>query len=355
MSQAANSSKICNKCFAEVPISVPFCTDCGAPMTDEPGAEGSDAAVYPELSRANLLRVRGDYDQARNVCLAILRRFPNNATAHTLLGDICSEEGDLPHAAEWYEMALDLEPENIADQNKLESVKQRMADHEAASTAQQLGIPTTKPKAKVFAAVVICFVILIGVGAFFLGDYFRAKHGPAGTVTTPVELGGEDPGTTQQTDAVPNATGTTPSPVDGDKPVQSPPIVNEPTSVVTDDQKDLENVRAKCARGDSILEAKFDPRIKPPTVLLTFKIAGAEDVKAAVAELAASALDQLEISRATVRAVRDGRVVFIADMEKGDLAAVAPDATTGKRAPDALIALLKNQWENPTAAAAPTR
>lgn len=322
-------------------------------MTDEPGAEGSDAAVYPELTRANLLRMRGEYDQARSLCLAILRRYPNNATAHTLLGDICSEEDDLQHAAEWYEMALDLEPENQADHKKLESVRQRIADHEAATTAQQLGIPTSKSKAKVFAAVIVCLVLLIGVGAFFLGDYFRSKRVGGGTVTTPIELGSEDSGTQAPVKSVPDS-GPTPDSVDPNKTVTNVPPVQEPIGAVTDDEKDLERVKARVAHGENILEAQFDPRSNPPTVILSVKINPGDDPKSTAADVGSSAIDVLGVTKVTVRTVRDGQVVFIADLEQSDLGTIELDAA-GKRPHDALVGLLKNRWERPSAPAPSTR
>lgn len=343
MSEAAASFRICGKCFAEVPISAPFCTDCGAPISDEPGAEGSDAVVYPELTRANLLRMRGEYDQARSICLAILRRFPNNATAHTLLGDICNEEDDLRHAAEWYEMALDLEPENTVDRKKLDTVRQRMSDHEAASTAQQLGIPTTKPKAKLFAAVVVCVVVLIGVGAFFLGDYLRSKKAGGGTVTTPVQIGEEDKGASNAPPISQEPVSTVPEP-EAKKPNDAPaaPLISAASSI--DDQKDLERVRSECVHGASIVEAKFDPRSAPASLTVTFNLSSAEDTHGASAEVASSAIEKLGVGRVTVRAVRDGKVVFIADMDAADLASVQPNSD-GKKTPEALANAFKNVWD----------
>src|SRR4051812_43141822 len=44
--------------------------------------------LHSDLARANLLRLRGEFDQAEQLCLNVLERFPDNAAAHTLLGDI---------------------------------------------------------------------------------------------------------------------------------------------------------------------------------------------------------------------------------------------------------------------------
>jgi Tfp pilus assembly protein PilF len=95
-----------------------FCPECGAPIGTAP-AEGSDAAIYPELARVNLLRLRGDYKAAQDHCRAVLRKFPNNVTANQLLGDLCQETGDLSQAKEWYELALDIAPNHAHIQQKL--------------------------------------------------------------------------------------------------------------------------------------------------------------------------------------------------------------------------------------------
>src|SRR5688500_5066185 len=82
----SNKTKLCDKCFATMPSDAPFCPECGAPVGS---SEGSDSEIYPLLARANLLRMRAEYKQAENVCLSILKRYPNNSSTNTLLGDIC--------------------------------------------------------------------------------------------------------------------------------------------------------------------------------------------------------------------------------------------------------------------------
>ena len=103
------------------------------------------------------------------MCLGILKRFPNNGTAHTLLGDIYAEKGELEQAAEWFEMALDLRPESENDRRKLEAVQRRRFEQDAASAAQQLGIPESKPRAQQYVFVMVLLVVIVGIGSFLLG------------------------------------------------------------------------------------------------------------------------------------------------------------------------------------------
>ena len=143
--ERSNPLLLCQKCFAMIPAGAEYCPECGAPIVDDL-AEGSDTAVYPELARANLLRMRGEYKVAEDICLAILRRHPNSATANTLLGDICADRGDLKQAADWYDMALDITPDSESDRRKLEAMRRRIKEHEAAEAAKHLGLPESKPK-----------------------------------------------------------------------------------------------------------------------------------------------------------------------------------------------------------------
>ena len=75
---AQEQNKVCTKCFEVNDPAATFCIECGAPLSDDPTAEGSDQEVYREITQANLHRIRGDYKEAIDVCLGILKRFPNN-------------------------------------------------------------------------------------------------------------------------------------------------------------------------------------------------------------------------------------------------------------------------------------
>ena len=184
---------MCPKCFEVNDPAATFCIECGAPLSDDPASEGSDQEVYREITQANLHRIRGDYKPAIEVCLSILKRFPNNGTAHTLLGDIYAEKGELEQAAQWFEMALDLRPESENDRRKLEAVQRRQAEQEAASTAQQLGIPESRPRTQQYLFVMVILVAIVGVASFMLGGAIaRADDSTNTTIEEPIILGQSD-------------------------------------------------------------------------------------------------------------------------------------------------------------------
>jgi tetratricopeptide (TPR) repeat protein len=79
------------------------------------------------LARANLLRMRGQWAEAVERCTEVLRLDPHNAAAHSLLGDIYENQGRLDKSSHWYQLALEQNPESIADQAKLARVKELQA------------------------------------------------------------------------------------------------------------------------------------------------------------------------------------------------------------------------------------
>jgi hypothetical protein len=96
------------------------CPWCQHPYERE--SEQGNEDLYLKLVTANVLRLRRQYELAEAQCSEVLRRDPENGTAHSVLGDIARDRGNLRDAIEWYKMALDLNPMNSADRQKLEKV-----------------------------------------------------------------------------------------------------------------------------------------------------------------------------------------------------------------------------------------
>lgn len=156
-----------------MPEDAEFCAECGAPLQDAPGVGGSDAEVYPELAKANLQRMRKEFKAAEDICLSILRRYPNNHTANMLLGDIAAERGELEQAVEWYELALDIVPDHEETQQKLADVRTEIANRQTKTQVEQLGIPERKPPLVLYA------MITVVIGAFAIAAVLIANKKPA--------------------------------------------------------------------------------------------------------------------------------------------------------------------------------
>lgn len=303
--QGHNKLNLCEKCFALADYGAEFCPECGASLTTEPGAEGSDAAIYPDLARANLLRMRGDYKQAQDVCLALLRRFPNNATANTLLGDIAAEEGDLEHAAEWYELALDLNPDSPAEQHKLQAVRQRLTERDAASSVKQLELPQSNPRTPTFILGVVGIILVAGIIAFAFGRQTGKAQGlteagrpynlPARRDEQPIK---QDP----PRDVADSTQPTEPEPA---------PVIASRTA---EDIALTQAIAAKSTDGTMLLDASEDPRTHG--IRLTFS-AASDEPRLVAARLAAAAFSNSSQSqRLFIRGVRDGKLFYCASASR---------------------------------------
>jgi hypothetical protein len=83
--------------------------------------------AYKLLAHANLLRIRGQWDEAIEQCMAAMRLAPGNASAQSLLGDIYENRGQVDDAIQWYRMALDVNPDSGANKLKLERLVEAKA------------------------------------------------------------------------------------------------------------------------------------------------------------------------------------------------------------------------------------
>src|SRR5947209_13813277 len=99
-----------------------FCSQCGerlaapgAPCRGCAAGAGRGGDPGPMLARANLFRMRGQWAEAADLCVEVLRADPTNANAHSLLGDIYQDQGSAEEARHWYHLALELNPASEAD------------------------------------------------------------------------------------------------------------------------------------------------------------------------------------------------------------------------------------------------
>ncbi|HRI43277.1 MAG TPA: tetratricopeptide repeat protein [Fimbriimonadaceae bacterium] len=315
------------------------CDEADCPLAEEPET-GPESKVYPELAKANVLRMRGEYKLARDTCLSLLKRYPGNVDAHTLLGDIEAEEGDLVHAAQWYEMALDLRPESEADARKLEAIRQRIQDREARQTAQQLGLPTTKPRAMLFAAVAIVVVLASVSTAFLLGNRMRESNPTKREViTTPIQAGTPEENVASIS-APENKTEITP-------PAPTPtPIPESATLPTTEDASLLARLRTEAIEGARLTAAEQDPRDK--SIEITARADQVGDLRELAALLGVSILDRASESRkVTIRLTDQGALVLVADVPReavdGAREAIG-DLGAGRYNKEALIGVLTDVW-----------
>jgi hypothetical protein len=311
----------CPQCYEINPGGSSFCDVCGASLSAERKghSEGSDTEVYQELARTNLLRMRGEYKKAVTVCLSVLKRYPNNATAHTLLGDIYAEQGDLPHAKEWYELAIDLGTASEIDKKKLESINQRLTDREAARTAQRLGkAQEGHRRSGLMIAGVAGLLVLVAAASYLLGQSINDAKSEIGSSAVRTPIG------------ITNGNGQDANP--GEDPEN--PTVNVAPSLSPPDQSMLALLQGEPSLKDRILTVEEDPRHSLLTVtVLAAPGESTPELAVLIGKEVLGVVDRHQLL--TMRIVSGNRLALIADIRtielKQSIQSLGPDERIEQR------------------------
>lgn len=219
--------------------------------------------AYALLAQANLHRMRGQWDDAAEKCMAALRLAPDSASANSLLGDIYENQGRCDDAAQWYRMALDANPDSLADRLKLDRLRRHEdAHHDLATPRAAVRESSAKPAAPgllnrlprdpelvlrlgaAFAALGLVLVVLCAYRAVHSGSPLRAFGlGDAVVSSKPV--------------VVPPVPGTLPADPDG-TPARDPSEAALLTA--------LQGAQDLSRQGIAVSDVQVDPRVSRMTV-----------------------------------------------------------------------------------------
>lgn len=339
--------RVCERCQHSVTPEAKVCPDCGAPLV--PGALSDiPTEVHRDLAKANLLRLRHDLKGAEAICISILKRFPNSQPTHTLLGDIAEERADLEEAERWYDLALELDPSSAADRRKLEDIRLRRNATESASTVEQIGLPTTRPFPW-FNAVLGTLALVSIIAAAIVGLSRPSVPRSQVVVQKPIEAPPEAvPVTPKSTNPAIEAkpTGQTPT-----NPVENPTTPPAETTTPPNAQADelMRLVAQRSPFGANLVSVQTDPRTKLATLI--FNTSESDDQRTMAAELGRAVLElDMEAQSVTLRAMRDNRLVYVADMPRTRYAETLLDSwkTENASIPNAFSQyVLTNEWTAP--------
>ena len=288
--------------------------------------------LYPELAKANLLRIRGDYKGAIDQCLSILKRFPEDHDAHVLIADIYAEQGDLSQAAQWYELAIDISPNAGTDRAKLVQLQQRIKDREAASAAQQLGLPPEKQPLGLYIGVMGAIALVVAIGSYMLGQ--QAMKPPAGKKLVPISA---------PLQAENASTGGT-----------AAPMTITSASTIEEDRLVQQALATILPNGTILMNAMQDPRNKG--LVLTVSIRPEDNERGIAAELGRAALVQYPSAPGVImRLVKYGRLAHVATVSRDRLASLeTPEFQNGTATSEAVAnAILTEEWSAAAAVNSP--
>lgn len=218
--------KFCDHCLAPLRQDATHCPECGMPVTsgtDDPLLIAEEERlVNPRLAHANLLRLRGQWEEAMKACADVLRQFPNNVHAHALMGDIYRDQGNLEEAAQWYKLALDLAPDSAVDRRRLEQVQRELELRQQAQN-QSLEMEHLQKQARllrVFSASVLGLAVLAALGITWA---FQSRVASGGA-STPLNI------TTSRLPIEANAAPAIPPPAGKDEVVPVAPAAARPST-----------------------------------------------------------------------------------------------------------------------------
>jgi len=300
--------------------------------------------LHADLARANLLRMRGEFDAAKQLCQDVIQREPRCAPAYTLLGDIAFDRGSLEEASHFYDLSLEIEPSGTHERTRLEVIQHRLSKTESATTVEQLGLPVGRESrwrtpALIGAVAAIVFTALV----LGMSQGTRPKSSVASVAT-------------ERVSATPDTLPTPPTSPSTAKPEPSTPEKPAPAAATAspsdsplEDRTILQVVQQRSPAGSHLIGATQDPRTK--MIQLTYRLGAEEDARAIGAELARTALEQYtDVLMITLRGVRDDRIAYVADVPRTRYADTLADTfTQGNPEPNAWIAYaVTNEWPSRT-------
>lgn len=280
-------------------------------MSTNPDLADQEQDIDALLSKANLCRMRGNYDEAAEVCQRILRFHPANFTAHVLLGDISVESGKLESARDWYDHSLEIQPESQLAHSKRDQVNTIIEQRDTAQSVANLGIPTTKPRMWMLIGVITAFAALLAATSYLAGRNIQRDQTKGNIQNEPIVIkldnGDKKPesGTLKPDEKV------TPDPI-----VKKPETTTQHTKqVVAEDEKLYETITTKCTKGNLVTGCILDPRSGHLTV--TFTQDSTVPTKDLASELALSIFEQLpEVKTMTLRGIKESKIDWLGDAKR---------------------------------------
>ena len=291
--------------------------------------------LQAELARVNLLRIRGDVSSSKTLCLSILKRFPESVDAHVMMGDLHAEQGDLPPAAEWYSLALDLDRNAPGVSVKLSRVQAALDISGQASRSRAMIVTGKRMSPWLYVAVAASAIAIVAVGYIAgMGTPERsAAQKPAISdriVSPKVADNTPKPSTSSAATTIPspasvnpmpNNFGPEPSTINPPGETKSTTATKETSASVVEDQKLFDQVSNRSKFGKHVVGILADPRAH--SMILTYNVADGEHGRYMGAILADVALEyDKKVMEVTIRGVRNGVLSYIADVPREKIMAV---------------------------------
>lgn len=290
-------------------------------------ATRDEVAANRDHAALNLLRMRGELEQARQFGSAVLKKHPNDPALYELMGEIHLDLGEEDQALNWFDMALDLDPSLATVRAKVDEVRSRNATKDQNEAVERLGMPSKSRFPWLVLSLTSLAVLGLVLGAFAIGRNLGKEKDTI--VAPPVALN------SPKADVSPEP--------QIQEPKESPTEPSPSAATVALDQALMSRIGSASGSGVTFLSAVYDPR--GPSCLVTVEAIEGEP-NPATALRAALAVNQADPQFATiqVRVVDNGSVVYAATVVKDTLSTVASAIAGGDTLEKQAEVALGNVW-----------
>lgn len=270
------------------------CAMCGEPLESAEAASAADL----DLANANKMRLAGELKEAEQAVLAVMRRFPTHIDAHVLMGEINLDMKRHQEAANWFGMALDLNPDNLRLKARRDEAMRLTREEDLTEVAKGIPLDDKKPQRLWATGLLIVLGGAVAGAGFWAGRSVAPPVKEASPIRQVVSM--TDPPLPFQMPAA-------------DSPSQEPLATPREASLT-------QLLRGRLPVG-ALQAVHEDPRI--PSIGITL---AAED-EALLASLAAQAAgaalgSDSQIQGVTVRIFVAGSIAYVADATRGSYDAI---------------------------------
>lgn len=144
-------------------------------MDDLPPSDDK-ARVEQLLRDAHILRMRGQWAAAEDLCRQALELDPDDLMGREMLGDLLAEKGSLDGALEAYRAAFEKQPQKAALEQKLARIVLLKGEEEHARIQAELFLSAPKGKSarqRSGAIAILLSMVCPGAGQIFNGHHVK--------------------------------------------------------------------------------------------------------------------------------------------------------------------------------------
>lgn len=339
----------CEDCKIILDNDVKHCPKCGKEIASDPAPASDPIMDVPRLlAAASLHKFRSEWDEALSAATDALRQAPRDPQVTLTLGGIYEERDMLDEALVWYQMTLDLDPDNKQGKAGHDRVGMLISARRKEAAAMPPKDPAKRAKQYAIGIGAVIFLVIVGLVISLAGKGGHTGRRPNGASSL-------SPPISQPWAKRPSASSTVSKtsapPLSGEVAPASTPAAATALRTKAEQaiREGLSSTQPVAETGATVDDVIADPRAAVATVTFSLPIKGIVTKDQITRAAVAIARRTFELHQAvrfvTARCViqipgaQGSQVAFVADMARES---VTPTATDQQ-----LAAAFTHPWWNP--------